>query len=114
MDTYCQQLNIKLGIEPDKHPDKEWLILAIATLSGGKDEIFEPTYMPNRDLFGLQRQQVFNPGSQVPIPMHLLGFGKGKHLKIGGISKEERVANQLKMAENRVKKQQDKQERLKQ
>jgi hypothetical protein len=40
LENYLKTLNIKSGIEKDKHPDKEWLILAIATLSNGQDEIF--------------------------------------------------------------------------
>ena len=47
------------------------------------------------------------------LPQHLLGFGKGRHLKLGGITKEEKVAHQLKVSEARVKKQVEKQERLK-
>ena len=48
LEGYLKTLNIKSGIDPDKSPDKEWLVLALATVSGGKDEIFEPNYMPNR------------------------------------------------------------------
>ena len=42
----------KSGIEMKKenYPDKRWLILAIATLSRGKDEIFDPDYMPSKPL----------------------------------------------------------------
>ena len=61
LENYLKPLNIKSGIEKDKHPDKFWLILAIATLSQGKDEIFAADYMPNRDAFGLQRDVVANP-----------------------------------------------------
>jgi len=113
LENYLKPLNIKSGIEKEKHPDKEWLILAIATLSNGKDEIFDPDYMPNRDMFGMPRNQIVDPGVNSQVPFHLLGFGKGRHLKLGGITKEEKVAMQLKAAENRVKKQMDAQERLK-
>jgi len=34
----------------ENFPDKKWLILAIATLSKGKDEIFDPDYMPSKSL----------------------------------------------------------------
>ncbi len=88
------------------------MILAISTLSDGKDEIFAPDYMPNRDAFGLQKPVAVDPINQAAIPQHLLGYGKGRHLKLGGITREERVEMQLKAAENRVKKQQDAQERL--
>jgi hypothetical protein len=35
LENYLKQLNIKSGFEKEKHPDKEWLILAISTLSNG-------------------------------------------------------------------------------
>ena len=91
LENYLKPLNLKSGIEKDKHPDKEWLILAISTLSQGKDEIFAADYMPNRDAFGLQKANVNDPNQQANIPAHLLGYGKGRHLKLGGMSKEERV-----------------------
>jgi hypothetical protein len=47
--------------------------------------------MPNRDAFGLQRVNANDPNHQANIPAHLLGYGKGRHLKLGGITKEERV-----------------------
>ncbi len=39
---YLEDLKIPSGIDLGKQnfPDKSWLILAIATVSGGKDEIF--------------------------------------------------------------------------
>jgi len=50
---YLRDLNIPSGIDLEKqnYPDKQWLILAIATLSQGKDEIFHRDYMPIRSLF---------------------------------------------------------------
>ena len=47
------------------------------------------------------------------IPAHLVGYGKGRHLKLGGITKEEKVAAQLRASEARIQKQKDQQERLK-
>ena len=61
LENYLKPLDISSGIEKDKHPDKEWLILAIATLSDGKDEIFAPDYMPNRDIYGLQKPIAVDP-----------------------------------------------------
>ena len=69
--------------------------------------------MPNRDVFGMPKNLGVDPANNAAIPFHLLGFGKGRHLKLGGMTKEEKVAQQLKAAENRVKKQMDAQERLK-
>jgi len=47
------------------------------------------------------------------MPAHLIGFGKGRHLKLGGMTKEEKVAAQIKASEARVQKQKEQQERLK-
>ena len=47
------------------------------------------------------------------MPAHLIGFGKGRHLKLGGLTKEEKVAAQLKASEARVQKQREQQEKLK-
>ena len=45
---YLKNINIESGISLDKQnfPDKQWLILAIATVSNGKDEIFNRDYVP--------------------------------------------------------------------
>lgn len=64
-------------------------------------------------MFGMPKNQLVDPGVNSQVPFHLLGFGKGRHLKLGGLTKEEKVAMQLKAAENRVKKQMEAQERLK-
>ena len=55
LEQYLKNFDVKSGIDLEKgnFPDKEWLILAIATLSGGKDEIFNPNYVPSRDIFGV-------------------------------------------------------------
>lgn len=106
LEEYLKPLNIKSGIDPEKCPDKEWMILAIATVSGGKDEIFDPMYMPSRDAFGLQKQNINQHVFDPQVPFHLLGFGKGRHLKLGGATREEKVEQQLKAAEARVAKQQ--------
>ena len=70
--------------------------------------------MPNRDEYGLQRANPNDHNQSSNVLAHLLGTGKGRHLKLGGITKEERVQQQLKAAERRVKKQLDNQEKLKQ
>ena len=61
LEHYLKTFNLKSGIDLDRgnFPDKEWLILAIATLSGGKDEIFSPNYVPTRDIFGVPKENNF-------------------------------------------------------
>ena len=114
LEQHLKKFNLKSGIDLERgnFPDKDWLILAIATLSQGKDEIFSPSYVPSRDIFGVPKQQEFAQ-QNMDMPAHLIGFGKGRHLKLGGLSKEEKVAQQIKASEARVQKQQEQQEKLK-
>ncbi len=46
---YLENLGIPSGIDLVKQnfPDKAWLILAIATVSQGKDEIFDKDFLPS-------------------------------------------------------------------
>jgi hypothetical protein len=89
-------LGIESGVDlvRQNFPDKNWLILAISTVSDGKDEIFEKDYLPNRNQFRVD-PDVRNVPQKDPffqnIPAHLLATGKGRHLKIGGLTKEEKI-----------------------
>ena len=38
-----------INFTTENFPDKDYLILAIATFSGGKDEIFDKNYIPKPD-----------------------------------------------------------------
>ena len=51
---YLQVLNAKSGIEEQKenYPDKGYLVLMIATLSQGNDEIFGKSYLPHSSTNG--------------------------------------------------------------
>ena len=47
VNDYCIKKNLNSGITHKRgnYPDKEWLIKAVATLSNGYDEIFDPDYV---------------------------------------------------------------------
>jgi len=47
-EQYLSTLNANSGIitAKENYPDKEYLVLMIATLSQGNDEIFGKTYVP--------------------------------------------------------------------
>ena len=94
MEAYLKMHGIASGIDHSKqnYPDKNWLILVIATLSGGKDEIFDPNYVPSKETFsaGVIKNEM-TAALNSNIPQHLLGFGKGRHCKINGVTKEEKV-----------------------
>ena len=46
---YLAPHNLQSGIslEKENYPDKPWLIIAVSTTSGGKDEIFGREYVPS-------------------------------------------------------------------
>ena len=108
MEQYLEPHGIPSGIDHSKqnYPDKAWLILVIATLSGGKDEIFDPSYVPQRETFSANVvKSNLNQAINSTIPQHLIGFGKGRHCKIGGVTKEQKVQQQIQASEKRVKRQ---------
>jgi hypothetical protein len=89
---------ISSGIDHSKHnyPDKFWLILVIATLTGGSDEIFHPNYVPPKEGFTAAiAKNEMSVAVNNNIPQHLLGFGKGRHCKVGGFTKEEKFQQQI-------------------
>jgi len=49
INNYCSKKGLISGIshKDENYPDKEWLIKAVATLSDGFDEIFDPDYVPS-------------------------------------------------------------------
>ena len=114
---YLEALNIPSGIDSVKqnYPDKAWLVLAIATVSNGQDEIFSRDYLPGRDpnkqLVAAPQLQPLDPIFQ-NMPAHLIGHGKGRHLKIGGLNKEEKLDLAIKRQEARIQKQQAQQQKL--
>jgi hypothetical protein len=113
---YLETLKIPSGISTHKpnYPDKAWLVLAIATVSQGRDEIFSRDYLPPRDpakLLVAPVVQQLDPIFQ-NVPAHLIGHGKGRHLKIGGLTKEEKLDLQIKRQEARILKQQAQQQKL--
>ncbi len=107
---YLESLKIPSGIDTlrQNFPDKAWLVLAIATVSAGKDEIFSKDYLPGRDpnkqSVPMPQMKPLDPIFQ-NMPAHLIGHGKGRHLKIGGLTKEEKLDLQIKRQEERIKKQ---------
>ena len=99
VENYCKALNLDTGFDKSKenYPDKEYLILCIATLSDGKDEIFDPTYKPPKLQFGADGQMA--PGEKIEVdPMMLkvadavVSGGSGRHMRFGVASKEEKLA----------------------
>jgi hypothetical protein len=52
LDNYLSSMNLLpsgINIAKEKFPDRSWLVLAVATLSQGGDEIFARDYVPSAD-----------------------------------------------------------------
>jgi len=94
-------MNAESGIDDQKgnYPDKEYLVLMIATLSNGNDEIFRKDYYPAPEHRRLNQVQNFsyinNDGLLSNIPKHLLSDKGVRSLKLSLLSKEDR--NKLKL-----------------
>ena len=115
LERYLATMNLKSGIDLGKgnFPDKNWLVLAVATLSDGNDEIFDPDYYPSKSLKKELEQQLVQPVFE-NIPPHLQAKGNKRGLKLHTLTKAQKVENQIKIAEARIAKQNAEHERLKQ
>ena len=98
-------------MKKENFPDKRWLILAISTLSQGKDEIFASDYMPSKPLAKVVQEQLDQPMFE-NIPLHLQAKGRGRALRFNGLTKEQRLQQKLAEAEQRIAKQQDAKKRI--
>jgi hypothetical protein len=94
--NYCNTNSLEHGINvrTQNFPDKEYLILAISTLSGGNDEIFGRNYYPMNKQPRINTPSPFtllnNDGLLTNIPPHLLG-GKGRSIKLSVLSPDEKM-----------------------
>jgi len=99
IENYCKPLGIDTGFDKTKenYPDKEYLILCVATLSDGKDEIFDPAYSPPKLLLGADGQLAPVEKIEVDPIMQkvaeaIVTGGGGRHMRFGATSKEEKLA----------------------
>jgi hypothetical protein len=115
---YLAAINAVSGIEEKKenYPDKEYLILMIATLSQGEDEIFTKTYVPPPRV---QRQPAAadftyknSDGLLSNIPQHLLSQKGERGIKLALLSAEDRAKLKMLQAEQRIQKVTDAKDKL--
>jgi len=115
---YCDDNNLTHGIDIKKmnFPDKEYLILAISTLTAGNDEIFGRNYYPIIKQPRLSSAMSFTltnkDGMLSNIPHHLLGQKGGRSVKMNVLSKDEKMQLKMMRAQDLSKKHQEKVERL--
>ena len=109
--AYCTSNSLEHGINPkaQNYPDKEYLVLAIATLSSGNDEIFARNYYPLTKQPRINTPQPFTisntDGLLTNIPPHLLG-SKGRSIKLSVLTAEEKMQLKMMRAEEAIKKHQ--------
>jgi hypothetical protein len=108
-ESYVAAQNAETGFDHDRenYPDKDYLILLIATLSNGNDEIFHKTYFPSsteRRKNGIEKPTLSNnDGLMTNIPMHLRASKGERSLRMNYCTKEERQELKLHMADLKVK-----------
>lgn len=101
VDYYLKQKGLPpsgINIEKDKFPDRAWLILAVATLSNGADEIFGRDYVPPMEhLRKVVPQQLLinNHDGLLDVPAALRDKNMKRSLKMATLTKEQRLQAEL-------------------
>ena len=107
LDGYLAGLNLPpsgINIEKEKFPDRKWLILAIATLSKGGDEIFKRDYVPPIDqLRKVVPAQVLvrNDDGLLDVPLALLDKRGKRALRMATLDKASKLEAKLMLIQNR-------------
>ena len=101
LDGYLAQQQLPpSGIDSakEKFPNRDWLILAVSTLSNGTDEIFSKEYVPAPE--EVKRVQpmklgVHNNDGLLDVPEALRDKGKKRSLRMITLSKEDKLKAQI-------------------
>lgn len=104
-----------INIEKEKFPDRPWLILAVATLSKGTDEIFGRDYVPPMEHLrknAPQQLYVHNNDGLLDVPAALMDKHHKRSIRMVTLSKEDKIAAQLALLEERAKRHAQKEEEL--
>lgn len=103
--TLAKQRNKNLGIDANHKPDRNWIILAIATLEPDH-EIFGKSYKPEvRQEFGQAPGVMVNNADGFYTGLPALSSVKDLKVKtISCLSKEERIASQLAKEQAKIQK----------
>ena len=102
MNAYLQQNGLPpsgINIEKEKFPDRPWLILAVATLSNGSDEIFGRDYVPSmehlRKVVPPQQLLIRNDDGLLDVPAALRDKHQKRSLRMATLTKEQKLEAQL-------------------
>jgi hypothetical protein len=84
-----------INLDTENFPDKAWMILAIATLSGGKDEIFDKNYLPKpEDLRRVVPDALMidnSDGLFDNVDPRLFKNRKGRRMNLSGVDAVEKI-----------------------
>jgi hypothetical protein len=80
----------------ENFPDKEWLVLAVSSLSQGQDEIFAVDYVPSPNQLRRvvpEKLMVHNNDGLLNIPQSLMpkAGGKQKYLRMVVLTEEDKI-----------------------
>ena len=111
LNGYLQALNLPpsgINIEKEKYPDREWLILAVATLSKGGDEIFNRDYVPPIEQVrkvAPAQVMVRNDDGLLDVPPALLDKKGKRALRMATLDKTSKLEAKLAMVQERNQRQ---------
>jgi len=96
VESYLGAKGLKSGYDHAKkaYPDKNYLVLAVACLSKGRDEIFEVDYMPPKGIEQQLQQKMSQMDQKVlfqKIPAHLQSKMGGRSLQLHQLTKAEKL-----------------------
>jgi len=120
---YLQPHRLESGISLKKEnfPDKNWLILAIATVSGGKDEIFQKDYIPQphelKPNAPVKEKLLANEDGVLTIPDGIAAiYSKkgGRTIQMVALTKEDKIKAQLQLEQQKMERIAQRQQKLQQ
>ncbi len=118
LDEYLAKLHLPpsgINIDKEKFPDRPWLILAVATLSAGTDEIFARDYVPPAEQLRkvvAPQLTVRNDDGLLDVPPALRDKHSKRSLRMATLSKEDKLQAQLVVMQNRAQLNAQREERL--
>jgi len=97
LNDYLKRLSLPpSGIDmiKEKFPNRDWLVLAVATLSEGNDEIFDKGYVPTQEQLrrdAVPPLRVHNNDGVLDVPEALRDKTKKRALRMITLTKEDRI-----------------------
>ena len=118
LDAYLAQQQLPpsgINIAKEKFPDRPWLIIAVATLSQGQDEIFSKEYVPpieHMRKVAPQNLMVSNSDGLLDVPLALRDKKGKRSLRMATLSKEDKLKAQLMLMQDRAQRSAQKEQEL--